>query len=529
MGKIKSAIITAILVAGLIVLAFFATVSYPVPGTNKVDKHNSFISTITLGGDLTGEAVAVLYPKGVVSAADYEFGIPDVPEADAEDYNECKEKYDKYVGKYEQFGSVYVEYEALDLDVEDKEKDDFDKKLAESVKEFVEGVKRDAKILSKRLGEKGYSSYSVAVRDDFTIVVNVPTNYSYADYSNNEFTMDENSASDKQTLVSNAISRLAYGGELMLCNEDVGTGPDNVLTTLSEDANMFFKGFKAYSRGGKYAVRVKLTDLGVKRFEAFSKKIVDNASNDKAISFKIGKNTLLPLNIEDTISQKTFYITVDSKALAEEYATVLNSCINGESLKFDYGTSDGLDIVYMDAALGKNAAIYLFCSLLAIMVAAIIYSFIRYKALGSVNTIVMVMYALTMIVALMLINIQLTVTGAIFLIAGFALLVGTNFVVFEKVRSETKKGKTMQSAIKSAYKSLWKGVLEMHAVLIAVSLIVALVCVGELAACGLIFFIASIASYILHWFTRFMWFVISSMARDKFAFGGFKREELEDD
>ena len=40
MGKIKSAIITAIIVAAVLVLAFFATVSFPMAGTGGVDKYN---------------------------------------------------------------------------------------------------------------------------------------------------------------------------------------------------------------------------------------------------------------------------------------------------------------------------------------------------------------------------------------------------------------------------------------------------------------------------------------------------------
>ena len=68
MGKIKSAIITAILVAAIVVLGVFATVSYTTPGSNGVGKFNSFISSIKLGGELSGNAEAVLYPEGVISA-----------------------------------------------------------------------------------------------------------------------------------------------------------------------------------------------------------------------------------------------------------------------------------------------------------------------------------------------------------------------------------------------------------------------------------------------------------------------------
>ncbi len=516
MGKIKSAIITAVLVAAIVVLAFFATVSFPVAGTDKVNKYNSFLSSISLGSDLTGEAVAVLYPKGVISDADYQFGIPEVPEEEDDKYEESKEKYDEYVEKYEPFGSVWVEKEVLG---------EYD-----GGKDFSDSVRKDAKIISDRLEEKGYSSFSVAVRDDFTIVVSVPTNYSYSDYRDVEYTKTEDSRSDKQSVISTTLKFMAYDGKLSLRNSEVGKkGYDNILTPISADVNSYFTNFSPLARAGGFYVKVDLTKDGVKLFEEVSKNIVDNASSDKAIGFYVGDNQLLSLTISEAISQDSFLITVSDKQSAVNYATILNSCLKGNSLALDYGTDNDIDVIYTGPVLGDYSAIYLMCAVLALMVAAIVYSAIRYRMLGFVNAIVILVYSLTIIVALLLIDIQLTVAGAIFAVAGLALLCGVNFAVFEKVRGETMKGKTIQSAVKSAYKSLLKGILEIHIVLIAVSLILALVCVGEIASCAMIFFIASIASYLLYWFTRFMWFVVSSTVRDKFAFCGFKREELEDD
>ena len=93
MGKVKSAIITSLLVAALLVLALFATISCNVPGTNNVKRYNSFLSGIHLGSDLTGEAYALLYPKGVISVTDYYLVVND-------DDNENKGDYiDKYVSR----------------------------------------------------------------------------------------------------------------------------------------------------------------------------------------------------------------------------------------------------------------------------------------------------------------------------------------------------------------------------------------------------------------------------------------------
>ena len=102
---------------------------------------------------------------------------------------------------------------------------------------------------------------------------------------------------------------------------------------------------------------------------------------------------------------------------------------NGE---FYYGTDDAnnLEITYTNASLGDYSAVCLFCAILAIVVAAIVYSCIRYRLLGLVNAIVILMHSLTIIVALLLIEIPFTVAGAFFAVASLALMCGANFALF---------------------------------------------------------------------------------------------------
>jgi len=195
MGKIKSAILTAILLAGNAVLAFFATVSYPIAGSNKVSRYDSFINRISLGSDLSGDASAVLYPEGVISYEDYVSGIPDDKESD---------KYKEYVDKYEILGSVCVEKEVLGENGVNADK-------------LKNDVKHDAEILSKRFGEKDYTSFSVSVKDDYTILVSLPTNFSYSEYRSQFLDSDyvPNTKSDKTSAISNTLTALTYGGGSM--------------------------------------------------------------------------------------------------------------------------------------------------------------------------------------------------------------------------------------------------------------------------------------------------------------------------
>ena len=59
-------------------------------------------------------------------------------------------------------------------------------------------------------------------------------------------------------------------------------------------------------------------------------------------------------------------------------------------------------------------------------------------------------------------------------------------------------------------------------------LLAAMMTAGALSGCGMILLIGTLASYILHWFTRFMWYATMSPARDKYKFCGFSREAFDD-
>lgn len=490
MGKIKSAIITALLAAAIAVLAVFALFSWQVPGSNGVKRYNSFISSIHLGGDLTGNATTVLYPEGVIPADEYD-GMGGDEQAD-----------------YKQFGSVYVKLDTLEEHGED------------GLKAIV---KEDASVLSRRLGERGYSSYSVAVADGYTLSVSVPTNFSYKEYK----AYDESSRSEQTTVIERTLTALAYNGELSLRNSEVGNSKsNNILTKLTDDVTSYFSGVGKQSVGGNHAVKISLTKEGREQFKSMSAKVL-TAENDKAIGFYVGDYQLLSLTLSEEIDTSTFYIPVDEEN-AQDYSIVLSSVADGEKITLDY-SSDEAEVIYAGAELGDTAALFLGVAMLLIVVATIAYSIARYRKLGLVNMLMVLVFALALITALMLLEIQVTLAGAVTAVLGLALLCGSNFAAFEAVRKETLKGKTIQSSVKEGYKRQLTGILEMHIIIVIVSIFLSFVGVGELAACGLILFISTVASYVLYWFTRFMWYVISSPVKDKFKFCGFKREELEDD
>lgn len=486
MGKIKSSIITALLVIAIVVLAFFATVSLPVPGSNGVKRYNSFAASIHLGGELTGNAYALLYPDGVVSYAYYN--------AEGSDSKELE--------GYEAHGGVYVDSE--------KGGDD-----------LIASVKKDAEIIAERLGGKGYASFSVSVQDDYVIKITLPTDFSYAALRGN--------ASDVRSTCLSALSHtvqyVMLDGELSLRD---GTDYDtsNSLLKGTEDLASYIKKVDKYSMGGNHAVRMVLTDDGFDRINAAL------TSKDSGTAyFYLGETSLgLQLTMGQKLEDKTLMYSAE-EGYVTDFTVVLQSVLNNKILENRYN-DDGVNstsLVTLTPSYGEYAAVYLGVLLLLALVASIVYPAVKYKKLGIVNALMMLVYALTLITAILLLNVQVTVAGALTAVFGLALLLFTNIIAFESVKRETQAGRTMQAAVKTGYKKTVATVLDLHIVMLILSLLLTFVGFGEVASCGVILFIATLASYTLYWFTRFMWYVISSPVRDKFAFCGFKRQIYDDD
>lgn len=495
MGKVKSAIITAFVVAVIIVLAIFSTVSFTT--ADGVSRYNSFVSSIRLGSDLAGDAYVMLYPEGVLSAEDYNNFV--------EDENPARDEYMDGYTDHNHKGTIYVKNDKYGP-------------------EFAESVRKDAEILSKRFGERGYSSYSVTVQDDFSIKVTVPTNFTYAAYITDETKQDSATRSAALSEIGTTVQYLMLDGKISLRSSEKYTNKNSLFPL--KDFGTFFSDISYYSFAGNKAVRMTLTDDG---FKALNDAIAANSGTAYLFVGKTNLNLTINLGSGNELTDKTVMFQPSNSL---DYAILLSSVISGDTLSNVYNDYNGqydTSVVAATSAFGEKAAVYLFAAVLVIIAATVVASAIKYKKLGLVNAIVTLLYSLAMVTALMLTGIQLTIAGAFVAVLGLALLNFSNFKVFENVRAETKLGRTIQAAVKTGYKKSIATILDLHIILVIAAALFALIGVGEVASCGLIFFMSVIASYVMHWFTRFMWYVNMSPARDKFKFCGYTREMIDDE
>lgn len=512
MSKAKSVVITVILALAVAVAAFFAAISFPV--ANNVKRLNSIASNISLGADFTGYAYATVYPKGVLTA---------------EEYGTLNE--DKQSG-YDKVGGLYV-----------------DRETHSDVDRLKADVAADAEILNRRFGQKGYSSYSVAVVDGISIKLSVPTNFSRAAYLNN----DENTRSSALSVASAALSSMSAYGNLTLRTTDTSIsmkdesgnsitydvtkrGSDewvekaqvNGSKTYSladgEDAAEFFKSITSRSVGSNAIITFNLTKEGREKFYELTTRAASSSSH--SIYFFVGDRQLVNYTCEEAVNVKSVSLSSSDAATAQNSAITMNSVVNGGELKVDYKDIDS--VLTSSATGGDNSSLFAFIACLLVLVGLIALLCVKYKKLGAVTSFISVIFALVELYALYLLNIQVTFAVIFVSMLCLALFVISNAIVFAEVRRITDGGRIIQAAIKDAYKNVLMTITDMHIVLVVVAILLATVGVGEVAACGLIAVIGVVASYVLYWFNRFMWYVESSPEKDKFGFAGIKRV-IEDD
>ena len=527
MGKTKSIVITVLLALAMAVAAFFAMVSFDV-GVSK--RYNSILSNISLGADYTGYAYTTVCPEGVITVSDYD-GLVDAYE-NAEDKSQLTDP----ATIYEKHGNFYVNKEEFsDVDA------------------LKSSVAADVKILNERFGEKGYSSYSVAVEDGLSIKISVPTYFTAAEFKN----LDEDSRSSRISAVSSALQVLTSEGKLTLRTSDASietkdandNGDTHDMTKLGadewvdkatvsdsngntvktyaltkEDVTQYFSSVTGGTIGSTPVLTFNFTAEGRDKIKEITTLV--SHSDSQTLYFFVGENQLVGYsNCSSPIDSGSISLQTSDAETARNIAITLNSVVHGGDLKLEYGDV----MVSAQKSNGEVAAILTIVACVLLLAGLAVLLIVKYKKLGAITAAIALLLALVEVYALNLLSITVTFAVVFTCAALIALFAISCVVVFAEVKRLTLTGRTIQASIKEAYKNVLMTITDLHIVLVVVAILLAAIGVGEVAACGLISVIGVVASYVLYWFTRFMWYVTSSPEKDKFKFAGLKRVVYEDD
>lgn len=250
------------------------------------------------------------------------------------------------------------------------------------------------------------------------------------------------------------------------------------------------------------------------------------SSSSQTLYFFVGDTQLVGYSsCTAPIDSNSISLQTNDAETARNIAITLNSAVSGGDLELEYG-----DVrIASQRANGELSAILTLVACLLVLIGLAVLLVVKYKKLGALTAAIAVLLALVEIYALNILGIVVTFAVVFTCAVLIALFAVSCAVVYTEVKRLTLTGRTIQASVKEAYKNVLMTVTDLHLVLVIVAILLAAVGVGEVAACGLISVIGVVASYVLYWFTRFMWYVTSAPEKDKFKFAGLKRVVYEDD
>lgn len=521
MSKSKSIVITVLLALIMAVAAFFAVFSVG----NGDEAYSSVLRRISLGADYTGYAYTTICPEGVINENDYNGLVDEYANAEADsDLTDPATKYEKH-------GNFYVD------------KDEYS-----DLAELKASVKNDAEILNKRFGEKGYSSYSVAVEDGLSIKISVPTYFSVAEYNG----VEDEARSNRLSVAKSALTTICADGALTLRTSDstisatdadgnsktydmekLGTDEwtDKALvddaktyTFTKEDVAPYFSSITGGTIGSTAVLTFNFTAEGREKIKEITTLVASSSS--QTLYFFLGENQLVGYsNCTATIDANSISLQTNDGTTANNIAIALNSAVHGDALSLQYGDV----FVSSENSHGNLSALLTLIACVLLLAGMSVLLTVKYKKLGALTSAIAVGLALVLVYALYLLGITVTLSVVLTCAILIALFAVSCAVVFAEVKRLTLTGRTIQASVKEAYKNVLMTVTDLHLVLVVVAILLAAIGVGEVAACGLISVIGVVASYVLYWFTRFMWYATSAPEKDKFKFAGLKRVVYEDD
>ena len=501
MGKKKSVVLLTLLTIVIVALcAMIVVPSFELPflWNGAVSNWNPVVKTYDLDANLGGGYYTYYYPEGVISEVEYQ----------KEYESRSEDKQEEYENSYTPYKGLYLSTDSDDGVVEETENGYV---VTDSFKESFEAAKKE---ISSRYEKRGDSSFRVSVVDDYALRIELPVS---------------------DTAAGTAFSYFFYTGEFTLYD-----GTNTVLeASKDESPKDYIKGFSPKKNGDSTYIQVKLTDEGRKLIKDVTTSLASSSSSDDGstssggtLSFKVGDESIIQLSVTEAIDEKTLYIggtDTYTDETASVVAILLNSALNAGDLGLGFEVEETRTF---GPAYGSNALTLLYIALAIVLVASIIWPFIKYKGFGGACAYSTLSYLIVTAICFAFISsgvFEVTLgTVAIFL---FGLLLTNlfNARVYGAIKSEFDTGKTVDSSVKAGYKKTLAGMIDVYAVLVlaSVALLIGAAGLHTLALQALICFVTGAFCNLL--WTRFINCMLVSSSKDKYKYFGFVREDDDDE
>ncbi len=502
MGKKKSVVL--LILISIVTAVLCVICAFPSIHVTKTKIWKPATTQYDLDYDLGGGYYTTYYPKGVVSAMEYQAKVAEY-EGDTAKLDEYKESYKKLEGTNLYFST----------DVDDKVvayNSTTDVLTEENLSEdFVQAFENAKDVITARYEKMGYSSFKVATADKYSLKIVLPASEANVNYVMTEY---------------------AYVGQF-----DITDGTDSLFTDEDgQRASDAFVKFTAKERNGAPYIEIKVTGAGKSKISSWT-------SDSKTLTFMVGDNTVLSgvsASYISDLGSGTYALGMQESSYAKIVCNVLSSALetnetgiafeNVEIASFDVqGSEEALNL--LNKALNK-ALNLLYIAVGIVVLLALVLPIVLYKGYGVAMMFSTLLYfdITTFCFAFVSKGVFEVSTGTVFaFLVGLVVILVLGAKVQKTIKNEVSLGKTVFSAIKAGFNKN----LMFSVDVVATLFIVALACLigaGPMYMFSLqaMICIACSAFCVLLW-TRIVNFLFVSASKDAYKYFHFVREDDDDE
>ena len=309
------------------------------------------------------------------------------------------------------------------------------------ISDLSEGMGSAITMLRQRLDSLGYTEATVTKQGDDQIVVDIPAE-----------TNPEEAASKIGATAVVEFRTADY-------DKDAGTGMAMGGTAIDSARAEY----SAVDQSGAQAwhVVLELTSEGQKQFAEITKYAANMPSGQNVVGIYLDDAEISSPQVDaqykaSGINSDSAIITLGS-GTDSEYATYLADIISAGQLPF---TLENVKMESVGASLGERSlSTSLMAGAIGILL-VMLFMIVFYRLPGFIASVALALYTALFAVVISVAHLNLSLPGIAGIILTIGMAVDANVVIFERIREEIRKGKTIRASIDAGYKNAMSAIVD---------------------------------------------------------------------
>ena len=223
-------------------------------------------------------------------------------------------------------------------------------------------------------------------------------------------------------------------------------GPDDEVIVSGDELKDAFVGYDQYNR---LAVSLEFNETGREKFAQATEKFLG-----RQIAIYLDEELISAPRVDTVIPDGKAQIT--GSFTAEEAANLALQLRSG-ALPVQL---QELEIRSVGPQLGRDSLTRSVRAGAAGIILVLLFMLAYYRTLGLMAAVGLIVYAALVLVVMKVLNVTLTLPGIAGLILSVGMAVDANVIIFERIKEELRKGRTMRPAVEAGFSQAFRSILD---------------------------------------------------------------------